>query len=115
MALSGLKIQLNLDTGEGYFFWKITHPSQWFIISTWKNENWKIWNNQLQSTSIIKKYVIHITNLKQALKHGLILKKVHWVIKFIQKAWLKSNIDVKKSKKWFWKKFSQTDEQCSVC
>ena len=27
-------------------------------------------------------YVIHIRNLKQALNHGLILKKVHRVIKF---------------------------------
>ena len=34
-------------------------------------------------------YVIHIRNLKQALNHGIILKKVHRVIKFNQKAWLK--------------------------
>ena len=27
-------------------------------------------------------YVIHVRNLKQALNHGLILKKVHRVIKF---------------------------------
>ena len=27
-------------------------------------------------------YVIHITNLKQALNHGLVLIKVHRVIKF---------------------------------
>ena len=31
-------------------------------------------------------YVIHIRNLKQALNHGLVLKKVHKVIKFNQKA-----------------------------
>ena len=31
-------------------------------------------------------YTIHIRNLKQALNHGLILKKVHRVIKFNQKA-----------------------------
>ena len=29
-------------------------------------------------------YVIHIRNLKQPLNHGLILKKVHRVIKFKQ-------------------------------
>ena len=29
-------------------------------------------------------YVIHIRNLKQALNHGLVLKKVHRVIKFNQ-------------------------------
>ena len=39
-------------------------------------------------------YAIHIRNLKQALNHGLILKKVHTVIKFNQKAWLKPYIDM---------------------
>ena len=36
-----------------------------------------------------EKYVVHITALKQALNHGLILKKVHRVISYNQKAWLK--------------------------
>ena len=39
-------------------------------------------------------YVIHIRNLKQVLNHGLILKKFHRVIKFNQKAWLKTHIDI---------------------
>ena len=34
-----------------------------------------------------KEYVIHIRNLRQALNHGLVLKKVHRVIKFDQNAW----------------------------
>ena len=42
-----------------------------------------------------KKYVVHIRSLKQALNHGLILKKVHRVFQFNQKAWLKSYIDMK--------------------
>ena len=33
-------------------------------------------------------------NLKQALNHGLVLKKVHGVVKFNQEAWLKLYIDV---------------------
>ena len=41
-----------------------------------------------------EKYVIHIRALKQALNHGLNLKKVHRVIKFNQKAWLKPYIDM---------------------
>ena len=36
-------------------------------------------------------YVIHIVSLKQALKHGLILKRVHKVVEFEQ-AWLKPYI-----------------------
>ena len=40
-----------------------------------------------------KKKVIHIRALKQALKHGLILEKVHRVIEFNQSAWLKPYID----------------------
>ena len=39
-------------------------------------------------------YVIHIRNLKQAFNHGLILKKVHRVIKSNQKAWLRPYIDM---------------------
>ena len=36
--------------------------------------------------------VIHIKNLKEALNHKLVLKKVHRVVKFNQRVWLKSNI-----------------------
>ena len=39
-------------------------------------------------------YVVHIRSLKQALEHGLILKKVHRVIQFNQEAWLKECIDM---------------------
>ena len=42
-----------------------------------------------------EKYVIHIAALKQALDHGLKLKKVHRVIEFKQKARLKPYIDKK--------------------
>ena len=41
-----------------------------------------------------EKYVIHIAALKQALNHGLVLKKVHRVIEFRQEAWLKPYIDM---------------------
>ena len=41
-----------------------------------------------------KEYVIHIRNLKQALNHGLVLKKVYRVIEFNQKARLKRYIDM---------------------
>ena len=55
-------------------------------------------------------YIIHIRNLKQAINHGLVLKKVHNVIKFNQNAWLKPYTDMntdlrKKAKNDFAKDF----------
>ena len=60
-------------------------------------------------------YVIHTRNLKQALNHGLVQKKVHKVIKFNQNAWLKPyivmNTDLrKKVKNDFEKDFLEVDE-----
>ena len=40
-----------------------------------------------------EKYVVHIPAFNQALKHGLVLKKVHRVISFQQSAWLKIYIN----------------------
>ena len=41
-----------------------------------------------------KKYVLHIKSLKQALNHGLKLKKIHRIIEFNEEAWLKPYIDM---------------------
>ena len=38
--------------------------------------------------------MLHIKSLKQALNHGLKLKRVHRIIEFNQKAWLKPYIDM---------------------
>ena len=59
-----------------------------------------------------EKYVIHIRALKQALNNGLKFKKVHRVIKFLKKAWLKSYINIntklrKETKNEFGKDFFQ--------
>ena len=42
-----------------------------------------------------EKYVIHMRALKQTLNHGLKLKKVHRIIQFNQREWLKPYIDMK--------------------
>ena len=44
--------------------------------------------------AIKKKYIVHIKSLKQALNHGLKLKKVYRIIEFKQEAWLKPYIDM---------------------
>ena len=53
--------------------------------------------------TIINEYIICIRNLKQALNQGLVLKKVHRVIKFNHKSWRKSytniNTDLRKKSK----------------
>ena len=41
-----------------------------------------------------KNHVVHIRSLKQALNHGLILKKVHRIIQLSQEAWFKPYIDM---------------------
>ena len=40
-----------------------------------------------------KRHVIHIRALEQALKHGLVLERIHRAIKFKQSAWMKEYID----------------------
>ena len=51
---------------------------------------------------MIKKNAIHIGNSKQGLNHGLALKKVHIVIKFNQKGWLKPYLQQKEKKETNW-------------
>ena len=41
-----------------------------------------------------KNYIVHTRTWKQALNHGLMLKKVHGVIQFNQEAWLKTYIEM---------------------
>ena len=48
----------------------------------------------LQPLKIKKKYVVHIATLRQALNHGLRLKKIHRVTELKRKAWLKPYIDM---------------------
>ena len=56
-----------------------------FLLESMKIEKVKKFVANLQDKT---KYVIHIRNLKQALNHGLVLKKVHRMFKFNQNAWL---------------------------
>ena len=90
----------NEESHEGYFvevgvqyLGKLheLHDDLWFLPERMKIEKAeKLVANLHDKTE----YVIHIRNLKQALHHGLVLKKIHKVIKFNQNAWLKPYIDM---------------------
>ena len=55
-----------------------------------------------------KKYLAHINSLKQALNHGLKLKKIHRIVEFKQEAWLKPYIDMNtKLRKAAWNDFQK--------
>ena len=45
-------------------------------------KHWKVRTNLHDQTECVS----HLRNLKQALNHGLVLKKIHRLIKFNQKA-----------------------------
>ena len=79
-----------------------------------KNGTWK---SRKVVTNLYYKneYVAHIRNSKPTLIYGLILKRVHRVIKFNQKVWLwtiyqNEHRPNKNSKKWFWEKFFQVNQ-----
>ena len=45
-------------------------------------------------TCTIRNYIVHIRALKQALTNGLKLKKIHKVLQFNQKPWMKPYIEM---------------------
>ena len=67
------------------------HNDITFLLKRMKTEKVEKSVDNLQEK---KENVIHISNLKRALSHGLILRKVHRATTFTQKASLKSYIDV---------------------
>ena len=81
------------ESDEGSILKKLQelHNDLPFLPQRMKTEKFeKVFTNLHDQT----KYVIHIRNLKETLNPGLILKKVHRVFKFNQKAWLKPYVDM---------------------
>ena len=90
----------NENSDEGYFLEiDIEHPKQLFgshkeLPFSHERRKFEKVEKLVCSIEDKEKYVIHIRALKQALNNGLKLKKVHRVIRFMQKAWLKPYIDM---------------------
>ena len=63
-----------------------------------------------------KRYIIHIRALDQALKHGLVLERIHRAIEFKHSSWMKEYIDFNtalrtaSSHQRFRERFLQTNE-----
>ena len=90
----------NFESDEGYFLEvDVQYPEKLHELHNdlrFSLERMKIEKAENLVTNLHNKtgYVIHIRNLKQALNHGLVLKKVHRVIKFNQNAWLNPFINM---------------------
>ena len=88
----------NKESDEGYFpEVDVQYPEKLHELHndlSFLPERMKIEKVEKLVTNLHDKYAIHIRNLGQALNHGLFLKKVHRLIKFSKKAWLKSHIDI---------------------
>ena len=82
-------LKLVLNTKKNYTNYIVIYHS---YLKEWKQISVK--NSFVIYITNKKKYVAHINTLKQALNHGLKLKKIHRVIEFNQKAWLKPYIDM---------------------
>ena len=81
------------DTFANLMSWKFHEPLNDlpFLPKRLKFEKVKKFATNLHDKT---EYVIHMRNLKQALNHKLIWKKIYRVIKFNQKTWLKPYIDL---------------------
>ena len=87
----------NEESDEGYF--DVQYPEKLLELHNdlpFLPERMKLEKVEKLVTNLHDKseYVIHKRNLKQALNHGLIFKKIHRVIKFNRKAWLKPYINM---------------------
>ena len=88
------------NSNEGYFLEvDVGYPKQLFIYHKElpflpKRRKLEKIGKLVCSIEDKEKYVIYIRALKQALNNELKLKKVHRVIRFMQKAWLKPYIDM---------------------
>ena len=117
--LNSMKISLKTikkHGGRGYFL-EIDFEN---LVNLHKFHNDLPFYSQIMRTEKVEKlaenlhdrgeYVVHVRNLKPALNHGLLFKKMHRAIKFNQKACLKPLIDIntelrKKAKNHFEKDF----------
>ena len=84
--------------------WNILWTSEWYPFLPERMKIEKV-ENLTANLHDKTQYVIHIKQLKQALNHGLVLKKAHKVIKFNENVWLKLYPDMNTD----WRKKAKND------
>ena len=91
---SMMKIVTN-DTYLGFILSILKNYMDYILICHFYLIKWKLIHaKNLYVIFSTRKTVTHIKALKQALNHGLILEKVHRIIEFNRKAWLRPYIDM---------------------
>ena len=95
-------INYDVENDEEYIFKSdVQYPEKWHDLHShlqflpWRIKMGKV-EKLVAKLHDKTEYVVRIRNLKQALNHGLVFKKVNRVIKFNQNAWLKPYIDMNK-------------------
>ena len=86
--MKDISLKLMFNTQNNYMNFIISYH---FYL---KERNLKKFEKLVANLHDKNEYVFHIRNLKQALNHGLILKKVHRVIKFNQEGCLKPYVEM---------------------
>ena len=88
MIIKVIFLKWMLDVRRDYMIYTVIYRSyqkEWKSISV-KKLVCNLFNK--------KKYVIHVNSLKQALNHGLKLKKIPRIIEYNKTEWLKTYIDM---------------------
>ena len=77
----------------------LSEAQQDLYVETYGGKKFKSSKKLIPNLESKKKYITHYVNLQQAIENGVKVEKVHRVIRYRQKAWVKPYIEYKIEKK----------------